>query len=64
MEHGPNPLVKVYGDALWGAFMDVTTVGSNIMSVEGRERFGYGRIQRLQRVEYKTLDVSVAGSVK
>ena len=33
-------------------------------SVEGRERFGYGRIQRLQRVEYKTLDVSVDGSVK
>ena len=33
-------------------------------SVEGLERFGYGRIQRLQRVEYKTLDVSVDGSVK
>ena len=29
MEHGSNPLVKGYGDALWWAFMDVTTVGSN-----------------------------------
>ena len=33
MEHGPNPLVKGYGDALWWAFMDVTTVGSNIIAV-------------------------------
>ena len=33
-------------------------------SVEGRERFGYGRIQRLQRVEYKTLDVSVDGNAE
>ncbi|WP_300700877.1 potassium channel family protein [Bacteroides sp.] len=33
MEHGVNPLVKGYGDALWWAFMDVTTVGSNIIAV-------------------------------
>jgi voltage-gated potassium channel Kch len=33
MEHGTNPLVKGYGDALWWAFMDVTTVGSNIIAV-------------------------------
>lgn len=33
MEHGSNPLVKGYGDALWWAFMDVTTVGSNIIAV-------------------------------
>ena len=33
MEHGTNPLVKSYGDALWWAFMDVTTVGSNIIAV-------------------------------
>ena len=32
-EHGSNPLVKGYGDALWWAFMDVTTVGSNIIAV-------------------------------
>lgn len=28
-----NPLVKSYWDALWWAFMDVTTVGSNIIAV-------------------------------
>ncbi len=33
MEHGTNPLVTGYGDALWWAFMDVTTVGSNIIAV-------------------------------
>lgn len=34
-EHGVNPLVKVYKDALWWAAMDVTTVGSNIVAVTG-----------------------------
>lgn len=33
LEHKVNPLVVVYGDALWWAFMDVTTVGSNIIAV-------------------------------
>ena len=33
MEHGVNTLVTGYGDALWWAFMDVTTVGSNIIAV-------------------------------
>jgi len=33
MEHGVNTLVTGYGDALWWAFMDVTTVGSNIYAV-------------------------------
>lgn len=33
IEHGPNALVNNYGDALWWAFMDVTTVGSNIIAV-------------------------------
>ena len=28
-----NTLVTGYGDALWWAFMDVTTVGSNIIAV-------------------------------
>jgi len=28
-----NPLVNGYGDALWWAFMDVTTVGTNIVAV-------------------------------
>ena len=32
-EHKVNPLVKEYGDALWWAFMDVTTVGSNIVAM-------------------------------
>lgn len=32
-EHGVNPLVKTYDDALWWAFMDATTVGSNIVAV-------------------------------
>ena len=33
LEHKVNPLVHSYGDALWWAFMDVTTVGSNIIAV-------------------------------
>lgn len=33
IEHKVNPLVVGYGDALWWAFMDVTTVGSNIVAV-------------------------------
>lgn len=32
-EHPVNKLVTGYGDALWWAFMDVTTVGSNIVAV-------------------------------
>lgn len=32
-EHGTNPLVKNYQDALWWAAMDATTVGSNIVAV-------------------------------
>lgn len=32
-EKGPNPLVVNYDDALWWAFMDATTVGSNITAV-------------------------------
>nr|WP_294476472.1 ion channel [uncultured Bacteroides sp.] len=31
-EHKVNPLVSNYGDALWWAWMDVTTVGSNIIA--------------------------------
>lgn len=33
LEHKVNPLVHGYGDALWWAFMDVTTVGSNIVAM-------------------------------
>lgn len=33
LEHKVNPLVTDYGDALWWAFMDVTTVGSNIVAM-------------------------------
>lgn len=33
IEHKVNPLVTDYGDALWWAFMDVTTVGSNIVAM-------------------------------
>lgn len=32
-ERNINPLVHTYYDALWWAFMDVTTVGSNIIAV-------------------------------
>lgn len=32
-ENGVNPLVKSYEDAIWWAFMDATTVGSNIVAV-------------------------------
>lgn len=32
-EHNVNSLVTNYTDALWWAFMDVTTVGSNIIAV-------------------------------
>lgn len=33
LEQKVNPLVTDYGDALWWAFMDVTTVGSNIVAM-------------------------------
>lgn len=33
MERGVNTLVTTYWDALWWAFMDMTTVGSNIIAV-------------------------------
>ena len=33
LEHSRNELVTNYWDALWWAFMDVTTVGSNIVAV-------------------------------
>lgn len=33
LEHKVNPQVTGYNDALWWAFMDVTTVGSNIYAV-------------------------------
>ncbi|MEG1643378.1 MAG: ion channel [Bacteroidales bacterium] len=33
LEHKVNPMVSTYGDSLWWAFMDVTTVGSNIYAV-------------------------------
>lgn len=33
LEHNVNPMVRGYGDALWWALMDVTTVGSNIYAV-------------------------------
>ena len=33
IEHKVNPQVVAYDDALWWAFMDVTTVGSNIYAV-------------------------------
>jgi hypothetical protein len=33
LEHVVNPMVTRYTDALWWAFMDVTTVGSNIYAV-------------------------------
>lgn len=32
-ERGVNPGVQNYGDAVWWAFMDATTVGSNIVAV-------------------------------
>lgn len=33
LEHKINPMATTYGDSLWWAFMDVTTVGSNIYAV-------------------------------
>ncbi len=33
LEHKVNPMVHGYSDALWWAFMDVTTVGSNIYAM-------------------------------
>ncbi|MEG1587548.1 MAG: potassium channel family protein, partial [Bacteroidales bacterium] len=33
VEQNLNPLVTQYSDSLWWAFMDVTTVGSNIYAV-------------------------------
>lgn len=33
VEHGVNSQVTDYGDSLWWAFMDVTTIGSNVIAV-------------------------------
>ncbi|MEG1684337.1 MAG: potassium channel family protein [Bacteroides sp.] len=33
LEHKLNPMASTYSDALWWAFMNVTTVGSNIYAV-------------------------------
>lgn len=38
IEHKVNPMVTNYGDALWWAFMDVTTVGSNIVAMTATGR--------------------------
>lgn len=38
LEHKVNPQVTGYNDALWWAFMDVTTVGSNIYAVTSTGR--------------------------
>ena len=35
LEHPVNPAVTSYGEALWWAFMNVTTVGSNIFARTG-----------------------------
>lgn len=32
-EHGANSQVRDYGDSIWWAFMDVTTIGSNVIAV-------------------------------
>lgn len=32
-EHGPNPMVHTYSDAIWWASMNMTTVGCNIVAV-------------------------------
>ena len=38
VEHDMNPLVLNYTDAIWWAFMNVTTVGSNIYAISGLGR--------------------------
>lgn len=38
IEHEVNPGITYYSDALWWAFMDVTTVGSNIYAVTATGR--------------------------
>jgi hypothetical protein len=39
VEHRVNNLVTAYNDAIWWAFMDATTVGSNIVAVTPVGRF-------------------------
>ncbi|MEG1934978.1 MAG: ion channel [Rikenellaceae bacterium] len=39
IERGINPMVNVYGDAIWWAFMDLTTVGSNIYATSPLGKF-------------------------
>ena len=41
LEHAVNPMVTRYTDALWWAFMDVTTVGSNIYGCIGYDDVPY-----------------------
>lgn len=33
VEYKANPAVRDYGDSIWWAFMDVTTIGSNVIAV-------------------------------
>ena len=42
IEQKVNPEVKDYNDALWWAFMDVTTVGSNIIAITPTGRIFVG----------------------
>lgn len=39
VEKGANPLVNTYGDAIWWACMDLTTVGSNIYATTTLGKF-------------------------
>lgn len=64
MEHKVNPLVTGYGDALWWAFMDVTTVGSNIVAITPTGRVLSVLLAALGMMMFPIFTVYVTNSVQ
>lgn len=63
-EHSVNPLVKDYPSALWWAFMDVTTVGSNITAMTPVGRVLSVVLAALGMMMFPIFTVYVTDSVK
>lgn len=64
LEQHVNPLVSSYGDALWWAFMDVTTVGSDISAVTPTGRILSVVLAALGMMMFPIFTVYVTGLVE
>lgn len=62
-EFNVNPLVHNYEDALWWAFMDVTTVGSNIEAVTGVGRILSVLLAALGMMMFPIFTVYITNSI-